>query len=317
MRILVFGAGVLGSIFAARLYEAGQDVSLLARGERLAAIREHGVVIENVLTGRRTATPVPVVPELGPEDAYDLVLVIVRKEQVAAGLPTLAANRGTRSILFLHNNAAGPDAQIAALGRERVLLGFPIAGGTREGHLIRTYVSAGKYAPRVVMGELDGRTSPRLEQIAAALRGAGFAVRTSPNMDAWLKTHVALVSPVANAFYKDGGDNYRLARDPEGLRLMMQAVREGFAVLRALSIPITPPVNGVLARLPMALLLPLLRRTLNTQLAEIALAAHANAAPVEMAQLAAEFRALIRRAGIPTPAIDRLVTYGPAAATAD
>jgi ketopantoate reductase len=43
MKLLVYGAGVLGSLFAARMHEAGHDVSLLARGERLAALRRHGV----------------------------------------------------------------------------------------------------------------------------------------------------------------------------------------------------------------------------------------------------------------------------------
>jgi len=43
VKLLVYGAGVTGSLFSARLHEAGHDVSLLARGERLAALRRHGV----------------------------------------------------------------------------------------------------------------------------------------------------------------------------------------------------------------------------------------------------------------------------------
>ena len=51
MNILVYGAGVLGSLYAARLQEAGQHVSLLARGQRLQDIREHSIVLTDVLTG--------------------------------------------------------------------------------------------------------------------------------------------------------------------------------------------------------------------------------------------------------------------------
>ncbi len=47
MKILFYGAGVLGSLYAARLQEAGQEVSILARGQRLADIREHGIVLED------------------------------------------------------------------------------------------------------------------------------------------------------------------------------------------------------------------------------------------------------------------------------
>lgn len=51
MRILFYGAGVLGSLYAARLQEARQEVSILARGQRLADIREHGIVLEDGDTG--------------------------------------------------------------------------------------------------------------------------------------------------------------------------------------------------------------------------------------------------------------------------
>ncbi|MFN2110632.1 MAG: ketopantoate reductase family protein, partial [Anaerolineae bacterium] len=42
MKILIYGAGPLGSVFAARLHQGGHDVSILARGQRLADLREHG-----------------------------------------------------------------------------------------------------------------------------------------------------------------------------------------------------------------------------------------------------------------------------------
>jgi nucleoside-diphosphate-sugar epimerase len=77
-KILIVGAGVIGSFNAARLKEAGHDVTLLARGRRLADLREHGVVLESSRTGRST-TQVPLVDRLGPEDAYDLAIVIVRR----------------------------------------------------------------------------------------------------------------------------------------------------------------------------------------------------------------------------------------------
>ena len=58
MKILFYGAGVMGSLYAARLRESGQDVSVLARGQRLADIREYGIVLEDVSTGNRTTTRV-------------------------------------------------------------------------------------------------------------------------------------------------------------------------------------------------------------------------------------------------------------------
>jgi 2-dehydropantoate 2-reductase len=75
---LFYGAGVIGSVYAARLKESGQDVSILARGDRLTSIREQGIVLEDVLSGKRTNTSLNVVDRLAPEDSYDLVVVCVR-----------------------------------------------------------------------------------------------------------------------------------------------------------------------------------------------------------------------------------------------
>jgi 2-dehydropantoate 2-reductase len=308
MKILFYGAGVLGSLYAARLQEAGQNVSILARGRRLADIREHGIVLEDGHTGQRTTTRVNVVEQLAPDDAYDLVVVLMRKNQVSAILPVLAANRHTPNVLFMGNNAAGPDEMVQALGRERVLLGFPGAGGYREGHTITFKIASSRQQP-TTFGELDGRTTFRLQQIAEVFKLAGFPVAISPNMEAWLKTHVAEISPVANAIYMAGGDNYRLARTRDGVVLMVRAIREGYKVLQALDVPITPANHKVFNWIPEPVLVVLMRRILNTKTAEIEMAGHANAARDEMKQIADEFRSLARTTSVPTPAMDRLYTY--------
>jgi 2-dehydropantoate 2-reductase len=298
----------MGSLYAAKLQESGQDVSILARGQRLADLREFGIVLEEGMTGKRTTTRVNVVERLKPEDAYDLVVVMMPKNSLPDVLPVLAANRQTPNVLFVSNNAAGPDDMIAALGRERVLLGFVGAGGTREGHLVRYIITSGREQP-TTFGELDGRTTPRLEQIAAAFKGAGFPVAICANMDAWLKTHVAEISPTANAFYLAGSDNYRLARTRDGVVLMIRAIREGYKVLRALGIPITPSNHKIVNWIPEPVLVPLVRKMLDSKDVELKAAGHSNAARHEMKQIADEFRALARKTTVPTPSIDRLYTY--------
>src|SRR4051794_20363905 len=104
MKLLVYGAGVCGSLFAARMHEAGHDVTLLARGERLAALRRQGVQLAE------EDGPVRRVPILVPEHPggeYDLITVFVRTHQVDAVLASLAGVRG--DVLFLLNWAAGPE----------------------------------------------------------------------------------------------------------------------------------------------------------------------------------------------------------------
>jgi 2-dehydropantoate 2-reductase len=307
MNVLVIGAGVLGSLYAACLSRSGNAVTLLARGERLKQLREHGLVVENYDTGEGFKAPVDLIETLAVDEAYDLVLVLVRKNQVDALLPLLAVNHATPNILFMVNNAEGFQPLVNVLGAERVLLGFPGAGGTRKDQVIQ-YNIVGDLQPTTI-GEIDGRITPRLKAIAALFESAGFPTSLSINMDAWLKTHVALVSPIANALYLAGGDNYRLSRTPDGIVLMVRAVKEGLAVLKQLGIPITPAKYRVLAWIPEPIMIAVMRKSLNTQRAELLMARHANHARDEMEKLADEFHQLALQSCIPTPAMDYLRLY--------
>lgn len=308
MKILVYGAGVLGSLYAARLQAAGEDVSILARGRRLAEIREQGIVLENSRNGARSAAPMRAVERLDAEDAYDWVLILVRRNQLASVVPDLAANGNTPNLLFMVNNASDPNELANLVGQERVLLGFPGAGGTRQGGLVRYSVLPGLIQPTTV-GELDGRISPRLREIAGILRRAGFPVAVSRRMEAWLKTHAAWVSQVANALYMVGGSNYHLARTRDAVVLMVRAIREGFRMLTALGYPVEPARLRAFEWLPESLLVFAWRRVLATEWAETVMARHACAARDEMKQLADDLQVLARAAPVATPAIDRLYTY--------
>lgn len=308
MDILIYGAGVLGSLYALRLHEAGHKVTLLARGQRLEDLRQHGLVLENADTGERNTAEVRLIETLPPNEPFDWALVVLRKNQVASILPALAANQTIPNIAFLVNNAAGAGEMVAALGAERVVLGFPGAGGRREGAVVHYRMMAGKVQP-ITLGELDGQPSLRLLRLANALEGAGLPVTICNNMDAWLKTHVALVSPMANAIYLAGGDNQRLARTRDGIIMMVRAIREGLQVLEALRIPITPGHYNVLKWIPEPLIVAVLQRSLGSERVKLLLASHANAARDEMATLADEFQALARRSGLNTPNLDRLYAY--------
>lgn len=303
MRILVVGAGVIGSFNAARLKEAGQDVTLLARGRRLADSREHGVVLEDFRTGRRTTTRVPLSEGLGPEDDYDLALVVVRRNQIPSVLPMLAQNRRIPSVLFLGNNAAGAQEMVQALGRERVLTGIVNAGGERDGHVVR-YVWS-RWFP-VLFGELDDIPTPRTEAITRIFRGAGLPARVIKNVDAYQKTHAADLPAAAGALYMAGGDIRRLAHRPQLLRLFVQGYREALRALRSDGTPLRPSATRLVEWIPCPFLLLGLRLFFSTRLAVVAGERPCNAVPGEMKELADEFREILRRSGHPSPASDVL-----------
>jgi len=109
-------------------------------------------------------------------------------------------------VLFLGNNVVGADGYVAALGRQRVLLGFGGASGVREGHVVRYIAAEEGDQGLTVVGELDGRVTPRVERIARAFAGTGLPVTVCEDIDAWLKTHAALILPLAYGVYAAGGD---------------------------------------------------------------------------------------------------------------
>jgi ketopantoate reductase len=310
-KILVYGTGPLGSLFAARLQQGGNDVSILARGRRLEELRQHGIVLVDVLTDEQTVTQVRVVEALEPDDAYDLVLVIMRKNHALQILPVLGANRHTPNVLFLMNNAAGPDALVEALGRERVLVGFPGSAGYFEGHVVHCLTGTEEDKAGVPFGEVDGRITERTWDVARILESApGFEAEIRTDMDAWLKYHVALLFPsLGPVLFAAGVDNYRLARTRDLVVLAVRAMREGFRVLGYLGLPVTPSKFRVILWLPEPILVLMVQRLLANPLMETALVKHAEAARSEVQHLQAEFLALARSTPVPTPTIDALLEY--------
>ena len=310
-RILVYGAGPLGSLFAAKLQRAGHDVSLLARGQRLADLREHGIVLVDFMRKERTTTQVNVVESLQPGDAYDLILVIMRKNHALQILPVLAANTATPTVLFLMNNAAGQDELVDALGADRVMVGFPSAAGARRGHEMIVLCGTEEEPYPVPIGEVDGSITARTREVAGILSTpVEFNAQIREDMDTWLKCHVGFLMPALGpAMYACGADNYRMARTPDAILLAIRGIRESLRSLRALGYTIVPRYLRVLAALPEPIVYFVLRKALQGEHMEIAMAAHAEAARDEVQHLTAEFKRLTASSGVRTPVCDQLSTY--------
>ena len=139
-KILVIGAGVNGSAVITKLVRAGLDAKIMARGKRCKDIEEAGIILEDPLSSKRIVTKVPVIASLEPEDIYDYILVVVRKNQVADLLPVLAKNKSP-NIVFMGNNLSGPEEFTKVIDRKRIMLGTVIAGGKRDGNIIRGFTS--------------------------------------------------------------------------------------------------------------------------------------------------------------------------------
>jgi 2-dehydropantoate 2-reductase len=305
MRILVLGAGVIGSVYAGRLLQAGHRVVLLARGERLTHLRTGGLVLENSESKQRVKLPIPVLDGPQADQRYDLVLVTVRAEQLAATLPVLIAMNDGSDVLFFGNLAGHGPALIEALG-PRAVFGFPAVGGIQDGAVVR-YVLIGQQ--KTTLGEPSGATSSRVRRLQTMFSGAGFATTITANIDGWLLGHAAFVVPMAFALYRVDTDAGRLARDAAMLRLMVRATRQAFQALRVVGIGEIPTNLTILyLRMPERFAVQYWRRVLASPRGELWFAAHSRAAVQEMTSLANELQAAVHRTGYAAPDLDTLLS---------
>jgi len=276
-------------------------VTVLARGKRFDELQNEGIVIENPFNKKRQVTRVPVIIALSPEDCYDFILVVVRKNQALELLPLLARNRSP-NIVFMGNNLTGPDEFIKALGRERVMMGGVYAAGKRDGSLIRAMVIRSAASP---FGEIDGTITPRLDRLVNIFRRAGFKAKPSTQIVDFQTTHGMGVAVIASLAMKHGGDIRALARSKDDLNLFVEGRRETHRVLHALGRQVVPRSEAALTKAPAFLQVATMRILLNSKFGEVGLAYHLSQAPDEMRQLITELQTLVDQAGLPVPAIKK------------
>ncbi|MGE5494912.1 MAG: ketopantoate reductase family protein [Burkholderiales bacterium] len=305
MKILIYGAGVIGSIFAGKLAASGHDVTVLARGNRAEEIRKNGITL--FVPGKKEETlAVKVSDNLAADDLYDYIIVTMQRTQIDSVLPILADNQ-SMNIVFVVNTAGGYEKWAQAVGRERLMLGFPSAGGERANGKVSYFIGKGmmRLFQTTTFGDYTGRKTDRVRLLIKAFKRAGIPSVFCADMDAWQKTHVAMVTSIASALYRFDCNNYRLAKSFADVKLMMKGIKEGFLVLNKLGYSTTPFKLWYL-KLPVWMTGSIFKMIMGTKLAEITMAKHCIAAKQELLFLQAEFDELIAKSGLRTPAIDQL-----------
>ena len=309
-RILVIGAGVNGSICATKLQTAGVDVTMLARGQRYDEIHNNGIIIENSLTHERSTTKVPVIRTLEPEDIYDYVLVVIRRDQVAALLPDLGRNRSA-NIVFMTNNLTGTDAY-TAVGKERIMLGFVFAGGKRENAVVYAVSGVGGVLGALFsgtpFGEINGSITARLKRLVGIFHQAGLDAKVSTHVADYLFTHAGFVTLMVGLAIKYDVDMHALARNKADLRLLVDALRELFKLMTELGYQVTPPKFRVIQAVPRSLMAAGLGAFIGSDMMKLGMADWAmSQTRDEWAYLGQELEQIVEKSGLPAPAMRSLL----------
>jgi 2-dehydropantoate 2-reductase len=170
MRIAVVGAGGVGGYFGGRLARSGQDVTFIARGTHLDALRAQGLRVTSV-AGDFVVSPVRATADAGDVGPVDAVIVAVKSWQLQATAESLAPLVGRDTVVLpLLNGVEAAAVLASAVGAGHVLGGLCriLASIEEPGH-----IRHGGMEPSVVLGELDGRQSERVRRLHEAFLEAG------------------------------------------------------------------------------------------------------------------------------------------------
>lgn len=231
MRILVMGTGGVGGYYGAILARAGHDVTFVARGAHLTALRERGLELRD----RGEAAVLRPVNAVGdPAEAgadFDLVFFTVKTYDTEPAARALRPAIGPRTaVLPLQNGVDAIDQLSAALGAEHVL-----GGTTQIGARIVEPGVIERFSPfcQVTLGEPGGGVSERVERIAAALREVGVEAIASPDIQRALWEKFMMLAPMASLNTACRVPTGQVRADPDTRALYFAMMDEIVAVGRA------------------------------------------------------------------------------------
>ena len=288
MRIVVVGAGGVGGYFGARLAAAGADVTFIARGRHLEALRSTGLRLVSpkgdLHLPRVAATGNPA--EIGPADIVFFTVKLYDTDSAVQLLPPLI---GPATIVVpFQNGVDSVDVLTEAVGREHVGGGVAyVAAVIDEPGVIRHTAM-----DHLIFGELDGSRSPRLQQLLEACARSGFQATLSESIlsDIWSKyVRLTTFSGMTTVTRSPLGV---VRTDPDLLAMLTSAARETLAVARAKGVPLGDKVFDEM----MAMTMEIPGATKSSMLEDLE-----RGRRLELPWLSGRVAALGKELGVPTP----------------
>jgi 2-dehydropantoate 2-reductase len=234
MRIAILGSGGVGGYFGGRLASAGADVSFIARGAHLAALRERGLRIEspdgNIDVPKVSATDDPAT--IGPVDVVFFAVKLYDTDAAIRMLPSLIGPQ--TMVIPFQNGVDSVQVLTQAVGKQHVAGGTAyVAAVIAEPGLIRHTAMNG-----LVFGPVSGQPAPVLMELHAACTRAGINATLSERVqvDIWAKfVRLTVYSGMTSITRCPIGV---IRQDPELRALMETALHESITVARCRQIPL-------------------------------------------------------------------------------
>ncbi|PPI26682.1 ketopantoate reductase family protein [Rathayibacter sp. AY1B5] len=213
-RFLVIGGGAVGSVVAAQLHLAGEDVVLIARGEHLRLVRERGLRLRRPAGDETVRVPVASGPLEAAPHRGDVLVLTVKAQDAEAALaewawtPLVGGRAGSElPVLTFQNGLAAEDAAL-----RRFADVFSVSIGIAASFLTPGEIVSPSFPTvgALWIGRHPDADDPRAEALAATFRDAGFAARAVPDIGAW-KARKLLANAVNGLDLFTGSDDERSA----------------------------------------------------------------------------------------------------------
>lgn len=224
-RISVIGAGAMGSVYAAKLFEMDRDrISLLAKGERLKRLKNRGLIVNE----KHYALPVTRVQEKGPPS--DLIIVAVKHHHLPEAIQDMKNRIGDHTVVLSVMNGIESEEQIGAVyGMDKVLYAVAVGiDALRRGNNT-TYTTQGK----IYFGEAENLVlTDRVKQVQSLFDRAGIAYETPEDMIriVWWKFMINVGTNQTSAVLRAPFSVLQTSKDAR--ELMASAMREVMEVAK-------------------------------------------------------------------------------------
>ncbi len=238
MRVAVFGTGAVGGYFGGRLAQAGIDVTFIARGEHLQAIRENGLQVASI-QGDFTIQPAQTASDPESVGGIDLVILGVKAWQVRDAALAMQPMLGADTIVLPLQNGVDAARQLAdVLGGEHVIGGLCRIMSVIEAPGTIRHLGA---AAHIAFGELDRPPGQRMERLRGLFSAAqGVDCEVVEDIQAALWNKFLLIAPWSGVGAVTRAPIGIIRDLPETMRLLEGAMQEIFALAVAQDISLPP-----------------------------------------------------------------------------
>jgi len=291
MKILVYGAGTVGSTYGWQLSETGHDVTVLVKKGKKQFIETAGITIHctdfrgNKKQVIQTTFRPAVIEDLSPLNDYEFIIVSVNNIQLKEVLPILSKGAGSAHILFFQNNWDDFDEIDKYLAPEQYFFGFPfMVGGGRDDHGIHSVISGLKQS-QTLLGERNGDTTPRLKKIADAIRNANLKPMITNQIIPWLMTHYAIAAGLSAGVMKAGGSMKTFTGDSKLLKESFMSIREGLEVCRKRGVEPNKVKATAFYTFPFFISIPIAKKIFGKEVLSLMFEGHVKHAPDEMKKM--------------------------------